>query len=87
MVPVHQHKYAEELLTPVLLFDCTLPDGQVERWSTHSATLQSTSYSPRVVENGGFRIGLLADDRSDWGNRMTVEIGRASCRERVLPGV
>ena len=74
MVPVHQHKYAEELLTPVLLFDCTLADGQVERWSTHSATWQNIAYSPRVVGNSGFSIGLLADDGSDWGNRMTVAI-------------
>jgi hypothetical protein len=74
MVPVHEHKYEEELLTPVLLFDCTLADGQVERWSTHSATWQNIAYSPRVVENSGFGIGLLADDGSDWGNRMTVVI-------------
>jgi hypothetical protein len=74
MVPVHQHKYVEELLTPVLLFDCTLADGQVERWSTHSATWQNIVYSPRVVSNSGFRIGLLADDGADWGNRMTVTL-------------
>jgi hypothetical protein len=72
MVPIHQHKYVEELLTPVLLFDCTLTDGQVERWSTHNATWQGTAYSPRVVANSGFKIGLLADDGADWGNRMSV---------------
>jgi hypothetical protein len=74
MVPIHQHKYVEELLTPVLLFDCTLTDGSVEHWSTHSATWQGTAYSPRVVTNSGFRIGLLADDGADWGNRMSVEL-------------
>lgn len=74
MVPVHQHKYAEELLTPILLFDCTLANGQVERWSTHNATWQSVIYSPRVVDNSEFSIGLLADDGTDWGNRMTVEL-------------
>jgi hypothetical protein len=74
MVPVHQHKYAEELLTPVLLFDCTLADGQVERWSTHNATWQDVTYSPRVVDNSEFSIGLLADDGADWGNRITVEL-------------
>jgi len=72
MVPIHQHKYLEELLTPVLLFDCTLTDGRVEHWSTHSATWQGTTYAPRVVSNSGFRIGLLADDGADWGNRMSV---------------
>ena len=72
MVPIHQHKYVEELLTPVLLFDCTLTDGSVEHWSTHSATWQGTAYSPRVVTNSEFRIGLLADDGADWGNRMSV---------------
>lgn len=72
MVPIHQHKYDEELLTPVLLFDCTLADGKVERWSTHSAIWQGTTYSPRVVANSGFSIGLLADDGVDWGNRISV---------------
>ncbi len=74
MVPIHQHKYVEELLTPVLLFDCTLTDGQVERWSTHSAIWQGTAYSPRVIANGEFSIGLLADDGADWGNRISVEL-------------
>lgn len=72
MVPIHQHKYEEELLTPVLLFDCTLTDGRVERWSTHSAAWQGTMYSPRVISNSEFKIGLLADDGADWGNRMSV---------------
>ena len=72
MVPTHQHKYAEELLTPVLLFDCTLASGQVERWSTHSATWQGAKYDARVIANGDFHIGLLADDGTDWGNRMSV---------------
>ena len=74
MVPIHQHKYVEELLTPVLLFDCTLTDGGVERWSTHSASWQGTEYSPRVIANSEFNIGLLADDGADWGNRMSVEL-------------
>ena len=72
MTSTHQHKYTEELLTPVLLFDCTLADGSVERWSTHSATWNGISYAPRVVENSGLSIALLADDGADWGNRMTV---------------
>ena len=74
MVQVHQHKYVEELLTPVLLFDCTLADGQVERWSTHNAMWEGIAYSARVVGNSGFRIGLLADDGSDWGNRVTLAL-------------
>ncbi len=74
MVPTHQHKYVEELLTPVLLFDCTLTDGSVERWSTHSAIWQETAYIPRVITNTEFNVGLLADDGADWGNRMSVEL-------------
>jgi len=72
MVPIDQLKYVEELLTPVLLYDCTLTDGQVERWSTHSATYQGVTYSPRIIENTGFGIGLLADDGADWGNRISL---------------
>ena len=72
MVPIDQLKYVEELLTPVLLYDCTLADGQIEYWSTHSATYQGVTYSPRILENTGFGIGLLADDGADWGNRISL---------------
>jgi hypothetical protein len=72
MVPIDQLKYVEELLTPVLLYQCTLMDGQVEYWSTHSAAYQGVTYSPRIIENTGFEIGLLADDGADWGNRICV---------------
>ncbi len=72
MVPIDQLKYVEELPTPVLLYDCTLTDGQIEYWSTHSATYQGVTYSPRILENTGFGIGLLADDGADWGNRISL---------------
>ncbi|MGO9240425.1 MAG: phage tail protein [Bryobacteraceae bacterium] len=72
MVPNDQLKYVEEMLTPVLLYECTLVDGQIEYWSTHSATYEGVTYSPRILENTGFEIGLLADDGADWGNRISL---------------
>ena len=37
----------------------------------------------RLIENGGITLTIFAasDDRASWNN--AVEIGRASCRERV----
>jgi hypothetical protein len=42
VVPIDQEKYAEELRTPVLLFDCALQSGAVQHWSTHSVLYQTT---------------------------------------------
>ena len=72
MVPNNQLKYVEEMLTPVLLYECTLVNGQIEYWSTHSATYEGVTYNPRILENTGFEIGLLADDGADWGNRISL---------------
>ena len=45
--------------TPLLLFDCTLPGGQAEYWSTHAVTvgdgLQRKSDAPQCFRTSGVR--------------------------------
>ena len=36
MKSVHELKTGTVVDTPVLLLECTLPSGAVERWSTHA---------------------------------------------------
>jgi phage-related protein len=74
VVPIHQEKYEEEQLTPVLLLDCTLPDGTTAHWSTHAVTWQTTQYEARVIEHSNFGIGMLAADGADWGNQFNVTL-------------
>ena len=38
------------------LFDCELPTGSVERWSTHEVILGGTSYHGRVLKHNVFDI-------------------------------
>ena len=37
--------------TPLLLFDCVLPGGQSEHWSTHTVTIGDVDYSARVLRH------------------------------------
>ena len=40
--------------TPLLLFDCALPGGQSEHWSTHAVTIGETDYSARVMRHQAY---------------------------------
>jgi len=37
--------------TPLLVFDCVLPDGRTEQWSTHRVTAGGAQYDARVLQH------------------------------------
>src|SRR5258708_28473036 len=56
MPTIFQHKELAATETPILLFDCALRNGQVERWSTHALTVDSAIYAPRVLRHNLFEM-------------------------------
>ncbi len=88
MSTIHDSKRQEVLQTPLLLFDCTLADCSVERWSTHRVTADGETYEPRILKHGGFDLRLAGDDAVDAGGRFTLVLanvdGRASQLDRSI---
>ena len=44
MQTISELKEQEVTDTPLLVFDCVLPNGQTERWSTHRVTAGGVTY-------------------------------------------
>lgn len=80
MSTIHSKKRQEVLDTPLLLFDCTLPDGSVERWSTHRVTASGHVYEARLLGHSGFDMRLAGDDSIDSGTRFTLLLSNVDGR-------
>jgi len=66
--------------TPLLVFDCVLPDGSSEHWSTHGITIGDVAYAARV--NGAQRVRAAGGERSG-GRRDSTDslvLGNADSR-------
>ncbi len=63
--------------TPLLLFDCQLPDGTVERWSTHSVTVNSLRYSARLIQHNVFELQVAAEQGVDGIPKISFELANA----------
>ena len=62
-----------ELPTPILLFDCTLADGQVERWASHEISVAGVAYEPRVVQQSRFEM-RAAGDSAESRSTLTLSL-------------
>src|SRR5712692_525600 len=56
MPTIFQHKELAATETPILLFDCALRNGQIERWSTHALAVGGATYSARVLRHNLFEM-------------------------------
>ncbi|HEV3334584.1 MAG TPA: phage tail protein [Bryobacteraceae bacterium] len=63
--------------TPILVFDCLLPNGQVEHWCTHGLTVGTTTYSARVLQHSAFDIQTASDQDVDGSPRISVLLANA----------
>ena len=63
--------------TPLLLFDCLLSDGRIERWSTHSMTACGNDYSARVLQHNIFELQAASDQGVDAIPRISVVLANA----------
>ncbi|MCS7042145.1 MAG: phage tail protein [Bryobacteraceae bacterium] len=73
-------KSQEATETPLLLFECILRNGLVERWCTHRVRVEGHEYEPRVLRHSGFEMRLGAEDGLDHGARMAVTLANTDGR-------
>jgi len=63
--------------TPLFIFDCTLSSGDVQHWSTHSVTVNSQSYSARVLRHNAFDLTSSPEAATDGGARISITLANA----------
>src|SRR5689334_19104919 len=63
--------------TPLLLFDCTLPDGRVEHWSTHKVSAAEADYDARVMQHNVFELQSASEQGIDSVPRISVVLANA----------
>jgi hypothetical protein len=63
--------------TPLLVFDCVLPDGRTEKWSTHRVTVGGGTYEARVLQHNIFEIQTASDQGVDGIPRISILLANA----------
>ncbi|HEX3685770.1 MAG TPA: phage tail protein [Bryobacteraceae bacterium] len=77
MSTINQVKQLAEADTPLLFFECVLPSGDVEYWSTHSLPFNQQAYSARVLKHNLFDLQLSADDAMDGISQLSLTLANA----------
>ena len=77
MLSIFDQKELAVTDTPLLLFDCELPGGQAEHWSTHQVTYGGNTYAPRVVKHNVFEVQTASDQGVDAIPRISLVLANA----------
>ncbi len=77
MATLEELKQLESTPTPLLLFECTMPSGAVEYWSTHRVTVEGVTYRARVLGHNLFEAKLSSDDGADGSSRIALTLANA----------
>jgi hypothetical protein len=77
MPTVFELKEQQVTDTPLLLFDCPLADGRVERWSTHAVSVDGSDYAARVMEHNVFELQAASSQGIDGIPRVSVLLANA----------
>ncbi len=77
MQTINQTKELAQADTPLLFFQCVLPSGDVEYWSTHSIALNGSAYSARILKHNLFDLQLSADDAMDGISQLSIVLANA----------
>ncbi|MGA2590674.1 MAG: phage tail protein [Bryobacteraceae bacterium] len=77
MLSIYDLKEQAVTDTPLLLFDCTLANGQLESWSTHQVTYNGNKYAPRVMKHNLFEVQTSSDQGVDAIPRVSLSLGNA----------
>ena len=77
MQTIFDLRAAEVTDTPLLVFDCVLPNGQTEHWSTHAVTAGGNTYATRVLQHTIFEMQTASDQGVDGIPRITTVLANA----------
>jgi hypothetical protein len=74
---IHEIKRGQITETPLLLFECELSTGSIERWSTHEVTLGAHLYHGRILRHNVFDIRSASEDGIDALAKVSLTLANA----------
>ena len=77
MTSIYEIKQREVPDTPVLLFECQLSNGSLERWSTHQVQIDGNTYKARVLRHNLFDIRSMSNDGVDGLSKVSITLANA----------
>jgi hypothetical protein len=80
MATINELKELDLTETPLLLFECTLSSGLVERWSTQAVELEGQQYAARVLRHDLFEIRAGFEDGIDALAKISIWLANADSR-------
>ncbi|HUA18320.1 MAG TPA: phage tail protein [Bryobacteraceae bacterium] len=63
--------------TPLLLFDCTLSSGDVQRWSTHPVIVNGAQYLSRVLRHNVFDLTSSSELAVEGASTVSITLANA----------
>ena len=77
MPTIYDLKQAAITETPLFLFETTLRDGSIERWSTHHVVVDGVEFKARVMDHNAFDLKASFDESLDSGNKLSINLANA----------
>ena len=77
MPTVYELKEQAVTDTPLLVFDCVLPNGQAEHWCTHAITVGGTAYQARILQHSAFDIQTASEQGVDGSPVISLLLANA----------
>ena len=77
MTTINVLKELEVPGTPLFLFDCTLPSGDVEHWSTHPVTVNGQAYLARILKHNTFDLNSSPESATDGASTVSITLANA----------
>jgi hypothetical protein len=77
MATINELKEQAVTETPLLLFDCELRSGAVERWSTHQVSHEGQEYEARVLRHSLFEMRAGGEGGVDALARVSLTLANA----------
>src|ERR1700761_2911781 len=84
MGTINQVKQQGQSDTPLLLFRCVMPSGDVECWSTNAISYNGDQYTARVLKHDLFDLQLAAGDAMDGISQLTLILANADAEMSEL---
>jgi hypothetical protein len=77
MTTINVLKEQEVPGTPLFLFDCVLPTGDVQYWSTHGVTASGKQYLSRVLKHNLFDLNSSPEAATDGVSIVSITLANA----------
>ena len=77
MATISDLKELEVPGTPLFLFDCKLPSGDLQRWSTHAVTVNGQAYLARVLKHNLFELNSSPESATDGASKVSITLANA----------